>query len=249
MEQISKPPPGLFLPAFHHSTSVVCCGVKTSNLDGSLFIHLRFPRIQSCMPMNRYMSCYLCVGIAVLAAGWIARASAEEIDFFPAVTQFSPVPAGPGWHGEEGPLSEEILRATVDNLWEHGFRGIQVPTHRPAEEEAVILAYARSKGMIFTYEVGALELFGRSEPPQPCVYSPDRARRRPRRRPAGAGAAAEPDRCLQRPDLPGRALSCRSAIVWLQRGGEGGIRTAVWLCLAARFGEHSGRCTQVGRRA
>ena len=99
-------------------------------------------------------------------------APAEEIGFFPAVTQFSPVPAGPGWHGEDGPLSEEILRATVDNLWEHGFRGIMVPTHRPATEEAVILAHAGSKGMIFTWEVGALERFWRTEPPEPCVYSP-----------------------------------------------------------------------------
>ena len=117
---------------------------------------------------------YRWVGVLVLTTGWSAGALAEEIDFFPAVTQFSPVPTGAGWHGEEGPLSEETLRATVDNLWAHGFRGLMVPTHRPAAEEAVILAYARSKGMIFTYEAGALELFGRTEPPAPCVYSPDR---------------------------------------------------------------------------
>ncbi|MCU0962279.1 MAG: hypothetical protein MUF48_19450 [Pirellulaceae bacterium] len=118
---------------------------------------------------------YWYVWVVLLAAGGRAGSAAEGIDFFPAVTQFSPVPAGSGWHGEDGPLSEEILRATVDNLWDHGFRGIMVPTHRPAGEEAVILAHARSKGMIFTWEVGALELFGRTEPPTPCVYSPEYA--------------------------------------------------------------------------
>ena len=34
----------------------------------------------------------------------------DKLDFFPVTTQFSPVPSGKGWKGEEGPLSEEMLR-------------------------------------------------------------------------------------------------------------------------------------------
>ena len=121
------------------------------------------------------LSLYRSVWVLALAALGNAQAPAGEIEFFPVVTQFSPVPSGPGWRGEEGPLSAETLRATVDNLWDHGVRGIMIPTHRPAEEEAIILAHARSKGMVFTWEAGALEIFGRTDPPQPCVYSPEYA--------------------------------------------------------------------------
>lgn len=96
-------------------------------------------------------------------------------DTFPVVTQFSPVPSGKGWKGEEGPLSEEVLRDTIDNILAHGFSGIEAPTHRPAEEEAFILQYAQSKGMFITYHAGALELFGRTAPPDICVYSPEYA--------------------------------------------------------------------------
>ena len=96
-------------------------------------------------------------------------------DCFPAATQFSPVPSGKGWKGEEGPLSEQVIRDTVDNIREHGFTGIEAPTHRPAAEEAVILEYAQSKGMFVTYHAGALELFGRTDPPETCVYSPEYA--------------------------------------------------------------------------
>lgn len=94
-------------------------------------------------------------------------------DCFPVVTQFSPVPSGKGWKGEEGPLSKAILRDTIDNIRQHGFSGIEAPTHRPAEEEAFILNYAQSQGMFVTYHAGALELFGRNEPPKVCAYSPE----------------------------------------------------------------------------
>ena len=43
---------------------------------------------------------------------------------------------------------------------------------RSAEEEAFILQYAQSKGMLITYNAGALELFERTAPPETCVYSP-----------------------------------------------------------------------------
>ncbi|MBN2377003.1 MAG: hypothetical protein JXD22_11410 [Sedimentisphaerales bacterium] len=92
-------------------------------------------------------------------------------DFFPVVAQFSPVPSGKGWTGQEGPLSEEVLRDTIDNITEHGFTGIELGTHRPPEEEQFILNYAQSQGMIITAHTGALEFFGRNEPPKICVYS------------------------------------------------------------------------------
>lgn len=108
----------------------------------------------------------------VLAAEGTFAGELEKPGFFPAVTQFSPVPSGEGWKGEEGPLSPEVLQATVDNIRAHGFTGIEAPTHRPAEEEQVILDYARSKGMVVSYHAGAFEGFDRTTPPAPSVYSP-----------------------------------------------------------------------------
>jgi hypothetical protein len=97
----------------------------------------------------------------------------ESPDFFPVATQFSPVPSGNGWKGEEGPLSEKVLRDTVDNIIAHGFTGLEYDTHRSAEEQAFILDYARSRGMFITAHTGGLEGFGRDAPPDPSVYSPE----------------------------------------------------------------------------
>lgn len=99
----------------------------------------------------------------------------STVDFFPVATQFSPVPSGEGWKGEEGALSQDVLRATIDNIYNHGFRGIQLDTGRPPEEEAFILEYAQSRGMFITAHLGSLELFGREAPPEPSVYSPEYA--------------------------------------------------------------------------
>ncbi|MCX7424338.1 MAG: hypothetical protein NTW96_01670 [Planctomycetia bacterium] len=99
-----------------------------------------------------------------------------RLDFFPVVAQFSPVASGKGWKGEAGPVDEATLRATVDNLREHGFTGLAANTHRPPDEAARILNYAQAQGMIVTHEVGGLELFGRDAPPTPCVYSPEYAK-------------------------------------------------------------------------
>lgn len=93
----------------------------------------------------------------------------------PIVTQFSPVPSGKGWRGEEGPLSEQVIGDTLDNMLEHGFTGIEIPTHRAPANEALIVECARSRGMTITAHVGPLELFGREEPPAICVYSEDYA--------------------------------------------------------------------------
>ncbi len=97
------------------------------------------------------------------------------LDFFPVATQFSPLPSGEGWKGDEGPLSEETIRATIDAIRAHGFTGIEGPTHRPAAEEACILEYAQSCGMFVTWHAGALENFGRDHAPDPSVYAPEYA--------------------------------------------------------------------------
>ncbi len=101
---------------------------------------------------------------------------AERLDFFPVSTQFSPLPSGKGWTGQKGPLSEKVLRDSVDNIMEHGFTGLEANTHRPKAEAAFILKYAQKRGMIITHHVGALELFGRNKPPQTCVYSAEYAK-------------------------------------------------------------------------
>ncbi len=111
----------------------------------------------------------------LLVTGGMASAQPAVPAVFPVVTQFSPVPSGKGWRGEAGPLSEAVLRDTIDNIREHGFTGIEIPTRRPAAEEAFILEYARSKGMLVTAHAGALELFGRDSPPRICVYSSEYA--------------------------------------------------------------------------
>ena len=105
-----------------------------------------------------------------------AGAAIAEVEGFPVATQFSPVPSGDGWKGEDGPLSEATLHATVENIRAHGFTGIEAPTHRPPEEQAIILDYAQSLGMFITVHTGALEFFGRTEPPAICVYSPEYAK-------------------------------------------------------------------------
>jgi len=111
-------------------------------------------------------------GKAAALAGSIKPLSGDT-DFFPIVTQFSPVPGGKGWKGEEGQLSEEVLRDTIDNIIAHGFTGIETGVNRPESEKAFILNYAQSRGMIITHHAGALELFGRDKPPEPSVYSPE----------------------------------------------------------------------------
>lgn len=117
--------------------------------------------------------------VLILGAGEVAGSPAaivslpEPLNFFPVATQFSPVPSGEGWKGEEGPLSQAVIAATIDNMIAHGFTGIEGPTHRPAEEERYILEYAQSRGMFVTWHAGALEGFGRDTPPEPCVYAPE----------------------------------------------------------------------------
>ena len=94
-------------------------------------------------------------------------------DFFPVVCQFSPVASGEGWRGnEEEEITPELLRATVDNIMAHGFTGIEWNIAALTPEQAdIVRNYAQSRGMIITHHIGALELFGRDNPPAIPVYS------------------------------------------------------------------------------
>ena len=74
----------------------------------------------------------------------------KRLDFFPVTTQFSQVPSGKGWKGQGGPIAGPVLRDTVDNILAHGFTGLEAPTQRPKAEEAAILDYAQSRGMVIT---------------------------------------------------------------------------------------------------
>ena len=96
----------------------------------------------------------LCLWAACLPLGIGNAGRAADLTYFPVVTQFTPVPSGKGWKGEEGPLDEAVIRDTIDNLREHGFTGIEAPTHRPPDEEAKILRYAQEQGMFVSYHAG-----------------------------------------------------------------------------------------------
>jgi len=115
-------------------------------------------------------------------------------EFFPVCTQFSPVPSGKGWTGQQGALSEDVLRETVDDIIGHGFTGLEADTHRPEAEAAFILKYAQGRGMFITHHAGSLELFGRDAPPQTCVYSAEYAKAVRR----GAEQALAPLKNIQR---------------------------------------------------
>lgn len=115
------------------------------------------------MALANILACCLC----------ISALGPQDLGSLPVCTQFSPVPSGKGWHGEEGPLSETVIKDTIDNILAHGFTGIEAPTGRPPEEERLILSYAQSQGMFVTIHLGSYELFGRDAPPAISVYSPE----------------------------------------------------------------------------
>ncbi len=94
-------------------------------------------------------------------------------NFFPVVCQFTAVPSGKGWHGEDGPIDTQTLRDTIDNIIEHGFTGIDWNMRRPEAEEAFLRNYAQMRGMVITEHAGLLEMFARDRMPDPCIYSRD----------------------------------------------------------------------------
>lgn len=98
---------------------------------------------------------------------------------FPVTMQFNPVPSGEGWKGEPGPLSDEVIRNTIDNMIEHGATGIYCPIGRQpypvsAEDAKRVSDYAESRGMYITYQTGGLEMFRRKPAEAPLSsYSPE----------------------------------------------------------------------------
>ena len=104
--------------------------------------------------------------------------ASTESAVFPCTVQFSALPgSGPGWHGEAGPLSAEVIRATIDEIMAHGFTCLEAPivTVKDEASRRAILEYAISRGMRITYQAGSMELFDRDHPPAISVYSPEYA--------------------------------------------------------------------------
>lgn len=110
--------------------------------------------------------------------GAAAVTAAPSVSGFPCTVQISPLPGdGPGWHGEAGPLSPEVIRATIDDILAHGFTCIEAPIATVADvaSRRALLDYAISRGMQITYQAGSMELFHRDLPPAISVYSPEYA--------------------------------------------------------------------------
>lgn len=112
---------------------------------------------------------------ALICCLYISALGPADHDSLPVCVQFSPVPSGPGWRNADEPLTDELIRATIDNILDHGFTGIEAPPHRSPEEDKLILSYAQSRGMFVSAHVGSVEIFGRDAPSPICVYSKDYA--------------------------------------------------------------------------
>ena len=146
-------------------TMTFCCAPSRHSRDREGEFNLTLLPRHSHMNTRNWIFGIVLLGAALgqAALGQKLHRVAEP-EFFPACTQFSPVPSGKGWHGEEGPLTEPVMRATVDEILAHGFTGLESPVRRPLAEARFILGYAQSRGMIVVHHTGPLELFGRDRP-------------------------------------------------------------------------------------
>ena len=96
---------------------------------------------------------------------------------FPVCGQLSPLPSGPGWTGQAGPLDKKVLQESIDNLRQHGFTGMEMNVAGLPETDVQYLReYAVSQGMFLVAHAGILEGFNRDNPPEPSVYSPEYAK-------------------------------------------------------------------------
>lgn len=107
----------------------------------------------------------------------LQKAKNPAADYFPVCAQLSPLPAGKGWTGQPGPLDEQALRDTIENLREHGFTGLefQIDGLPPADGD-YLRKYAVAQGMFLLMHTGGLEGWERENPPSPSVYSPEYAK-------------------------------------------------------------------------
>jgi hypothetical protein len=96
---------------------------------------------------------------------------------FPVTMQLSPLPGSAGSAGASTPAARQALRATIDQLVRHGFRGLEYPFGLTAELDGYVLEYAKSRGMFLTYNYtfakGGVENFDRTKQPAVSVYSPE----------------------------------------------------------------------------
>ena len=106
-----------------------------------------------------------------------AKPDEKTPGYFPVAAQLSPFPSGKGWKSGAGPLDEQTLRDSIDNLLEHGFTGIETGIGLPKENQEFLLEYAVERGMFLVSHAGAIEGFGRNNPPNPSVYSPAYAKK------------------------------------------------------------------------
>lgn len=90
--------------------------------------------------------------------------------YFPVCGQLSPLPSGKGWKSGSGPLDEQTLRDTIDNLREHGFSGVEMNIDLPPENADYLRKYALEQGMFLVTHTGGIEGFGRDKPPSPSVF-------------------------------------------------------------------------------
>ena len=132
---------------------------------------MRFPRLLLGLILLFSASCP-----AVVHAN-DAKSDEKSPGYFPVAAQLSPFPSGKGWKSGSGPLDEQTLRDSIDNLLEHGFTGIETGIGLPKENQDFLRQYALERGMFLVAHAGAIEGFGRNNPPNPSVYSPEYAKK------------------------------------------------------------------------
>lgn len=123
---------------------------------------------------------WLCLALVFLLFQSVHGQTTENVtkkvrpDYFPVATQLSPLASGNGWTGQDGPLDQQTLRDTVENLRQHGFTGLETHIDGLPESEANYLrGHAVEQGMFLVAHTGGLEGFGRDTPPDPSVFSPE----------------------------------------------------------------------------
>lgn len=137
--------------------------------NGFRFIFVSLPKKNS---YDMHKTIFLTLVLATIfcvSAGAQSKMTVSEKNF-PVSVQFSPVPSGNGWHGEEGPVSDEVKKQTIRNLIEHGVTHISTSSFA---NPGVELKYAQEQGMMLDCLTGGVELFHRNFPPEHSVFSPE----------------------------------------------------------------------------